>query len=632
MAWREFDLWRPFLRRFVHGERCWPTWTFWPGTVFTREAAADLVELANDPQLVALLARTRLWATEELVVPTLVALRGHRVVPTPLRDDLVRFRVHWSQEQVASASRQPELFWVHPVLRRLDDPLRSWLRSGNDGYPVAPASEDQPERGGAVRRPGRVVPRPLLEPTRVLRSMDALEGSLTHSEGDLLLSATLNALTATRGPHAITHVGPLSARERHVIGAVSGAVDPSARLVRAGDERNGEQPALVLLGGASDFAAAATAWSTVETDLQPGALVAFRDYTPTNPGVVRLLDHLVTDGVVEWVGWVGSLAVARFVLPTGVTALAAVLDEMDAVDGWLSRDEAAYLGLLTAGAVRLAPRASVVEVGSYCGRGTVVLARASTNPLRGRVHAVDTFDGVVGSSSTGLHRGEPTWDRFRALIEESGLTDRVVAHRGRSQDVDWDQPVSMLVVDGWHDYDSVRADVDRFASNVVVGGTVAFHDHAAYAPDVARVLSELVGTGEWERVGQVGTLAGVRRTRPPAPVAVVAAADRAAVLTATTSGAAPVLVSCLMPTADRPDLVRFALATFARQDVPGRELVVVDDGDEPVRGSWTATRTWSTCGRRGGSPSAPSATSRRRRHAAATWRTGTTTTGTRRRG
>jgi glycosyltransferase involved in cell wall biosynthesis len=42
------------------------------------------------------------------------------------------------------------------------------------------------------------------------------------------------------------------------------------------------------------------------------------------------------------------------------------------------------------------------------------------------------------------------------------------------------------------------------------------------------------------------------------------------------------LVSCLMPTADRRPLVEHALRYFLRQDHPARELIVLDDGRDPV--------------------------------------------------
>ena len=45
---------------------------------------------------------------------------------------------------------------------------------------------------------------------------------------------------------------------------------------------------------------------------------------------------------------------------------------------------------------------------------------------------------------------------------------------------------------------------------------------------------------------------------------------------------APALVSCIMPTRDRRAFVEHSLQLFAAQDYPNRELVVVDDGDDPI--------------------------------------------------
>jgi glycosyltransferase involved in cell wall biosynthesis len=42
------------------------------------------------------------------------------------------------------------------------------------------------------------------------------------------------------------------------------------------------------------------------------------------------------------------------------------------------------------------------------------------------------------------------------------------------------------------------------------------------------------------------------------------------------------LVSCILPTRERRLFVPQAIAYFLRQDYPNRELIVVDDGDDPV--------------------------------------------------
>jgi len=42
------------------------------------------------------------------------------------------------------------------------------------------------------------------------------------------------------------------------------------------------------------------------------------------------------------------------------------------------------------------------------------------------------------------------------------------------------------------------------------------------------------------------------------------------------------LVSCIMPTLDRPEFVPQAIRYFLRQDYEARELIIVDDGSHPV--------------------------------------------------
>jgi len=42
------------------------------------------------------------------------------------------------------------------------------------------------------------------------------------------------------------------------------------------------------------------------------------------------------------------------------------------------------------------------------------------------------------------------------------------------------------------------------------------------------------------------------------------------------------LVSCIMPTRNRPHFAGQSISYFLRQDYPQRELIVLDDGDEPI--------------------------------------------------
>ncbi|HEX8246374.1 MAG TPA: glycosyltransferase family 2 protein [Longimicrobium sp.] len=110
----------------------------------------------------------------------------------------------------------------------------------------------------------------------------------------------------------------------------------------------------------------------------------------------------------------------------------------------------------------------------------------------------------------------------------------------------------------------------------------------------ANTSAKRLGGRHWERrpLSEVAALLGpdqrayasLRAAAPgrarPAPRlrAVPASPPPAAVKTT----AEPPLVSCIMPTADRPVFAERAVEYFLRQDHPRRELVIVDDGREPV--------------------------------------------------
>jgi hypothetical protein len=128
-AYAELDLWRPFLRRFERGEAAFGHWTFWPGTVFTGAACAAITELVDrEPALRSLLERTRIWATEEVVLPMLVALLGFETARAPGSPEFIRYGAPHTSEDVEAALARPDVFWMHPVARRLNDPARRRIR------------------------------------------------------------------------------------------------------------------------------------------------------------------------------------------------------------------------------------------------------------------------------------------------------------------------------------------------------------------------------------------------------------------------------------------------------------------------------------------------------------------------
>jgi GT2 family glycosyltransferase/tetratricopeptide (TPR) repeat protein len=171
------------------------------------------------------------------------------------------------------------------------------------------------------------------------------------------------------------------------------------------------------------------------------------------------------------------------------------------IEGWLSDAEA---DLLIAAVRRIAERvpsgttAAVVEIGSYCGKSTVVLA--STLKAIGRpelrFYAIDPHQGYH------FGRYQDTFDILIDNLRRAGILEHVTVIRARSTDVQSPSSIGLLFIDGLHDYENVRADFAHFAAHVLPDGFVAFHDYFEGCPDVKRGVNDLLREGQCEFVTQ----------------------------------------------------------------------------------------------------------------------------------
>jgi predicted O-methyltransferase YrrM len=225
------------------------------------------------------------------------------------------------------------------------------------------------------------------------------------------------------------------------------------------------------------------------------------------------------------------------ILPTDRAArplflLSPILTRMRTIEGWLDDDEAEVLAAAAVRALEELPAPhAIVEIGSYCGRSTVVLGSAAqAHRADARVYAIDPHDGVVGALDQGLQSGPSTLGRFQKNVADAELQDVVVTIQRRSFDVAWSQPVSLLFIDGLHDYANVSRDFHHFEPHVVPGGYVAFHDYASYYPGVKAFVNELLASAGYEQVVCVRSMmllrkrASVRTSEPRSAADLVAAA------------------------------------------------------------------------------------------------------------
>jgi hypothetical protein len=178
------------------------------------------------------------------------------------------------------------------------------------------------------------------------------------------------------------------------------------------------------------------------------------------------------------------------------------------IEGWLT---AAQAERLRACAARPRPDGAVVEIGSFRGRSTVVLAQAA-----GAVIAIDPHAGsdrgpqeIAAEAS----RGDADHAAFLANLARAGVADRVRHVRAFSADAHGavDGPLSLLYVDGAHRFSPARADLAGWGRRVVPGGTMLVHDAFSSIGVTLALLVVCAGSREWRYVGRTGSLAEYER-------------------------------------------------------------------------------------------------------------------------
>lgn len=161
------------------------------------------------------------------------------------------------------------------------------------------------------------------------------------------------------------------------------------------------------------------------------------------------------------------------------------------VRGWLTEREGAALARLAAGR-------RVLEIGSYCGRSTVCLARTAA--------AVTAIDPFTGESTP--NPGD-TFPEFAANLERYGVAGKVTAYRTRFEDWTPAGLFDLVHLDAQHDYLSVVNQLDRLRPLLAPHGVVALHDYAnADFPGVRRAADLLFARPADEVADSLGVFAG----------------------------------------------------------------------------------------------------------------------------
>ncbi|WP_326735916.1 class I SAM-dependent methyltransferase [Streptomyces sp. NBC_01022] len=187
------------------------------------------------------------------------------------------------------------------------------------------------------------------------------------------------------------------------------------------------------------------------------------------------------------------------------------------------------LALYTAAAEAAALGLPLLEVGTYCGRSTILLADAA----RAAGVTALTVDHHRGSEEQqpGWEYHDPTvvdpevgrmdtLPTFRRTLHAAGLEEHVVALVGRSPQVAavWGGRLGLVFIDGGHTDEHANGDYEGWAPHVAEGGLLVIHDvfpdpaHGGQAP--YRVYLRALASGAFTEISVTDSLRVLRRTAP----------------------------------------------------------------------------------------------------------------------
>jgi predicted O-methyltransferase YrrM len=187
------------------------------------------------------------------------------------------------------------------------------------------------------------------------------------------------------------------------------------------------------------------------------------------------------------------------------------LRAVEKVDGWMTDQQARRLWDRASG---LRPGDQIVEIGSFRGRSTVILASAAPegvdlfaiDPHAGNDRGPQEIEGYSEAAAV-------DHDVFHENLRTAGVDDRVRHLRTFSLDalgaVEGD--VELLYIDGAHRVEPALADIRVWGGRVAPGGTMLIHDSFSSVGVTLAILRALALGRRFRYAGRSGSMTEYRR-------------------------------------------------------------------------------------------------------------------------
>jgi len=181
-----------------------------------------------------------------------------------------------------------------------------------------------------------------------------------------------------------------------------------------------------------------------------------------------------------------------------------------AVDGWMTEGQGRAL---YEAAAACPSGGRIVEIGSYQGRSTIVLALAAASnveiiaidPHAGNDRGPQEIDGYEDAASD-------DHATFEANLTAAGVRDRVTHVREFSDaaHTSVDGEIDVLYIDGAHRYAPARTDIRDWGARVRTGGTMLIHDSFSSIGVTGAIMRELLLSDRFRYVTRSRSLAVYR--------------------------------------------------------------------------------------------------------------------------